>query len=74
MAHSTADEHYEEKFEFALWKLIRQHAEEKDISYIDAYDDVYPEFSKTIRYRDKKFEQECITKRYKEMEETYNDE
>jgi hypothetical protein len=71
MPEPTSDKHYEEKFEFALWKLIKQCAEEKDISYVDAYDVVYPEFAKTIRYGDKKFEQECITQRYKDMLATY---
>ena len=71
MAEPTSDKHYEEKFKFALWTLIKERAEERDISYLDAYDDVYPEFAKTIRYRDEEFEQECITKRYTDMQELY---
>ena len=55
MVNSTADEHYEEKFEFPLWKLIKQQAEEKDISYVTAVGEVLPEYVKTIRYRDKEF-------------------
>ena len=71
MAKDTADNHYEKKFEFPLWKLIKQRAEEKDISYIDAADEVMPEYMKTIRYGDKEFERECWTKRYKELDELY---
>ncbi len=26
----TSDKHYEEKFEFPLWKMIKRRAEEKD--------------------------------------------
>jgi len=33
MAEPIPDKHYEEKFEFPLLKLIKQRAEEKDISY-----------------------------------------
>ena len=46
------DGHYEEKFEFPFWKLIKQRAEEKDISYSDAAAEVCPEYCRTIRYRD----------------------
>ncbi len=67
MAEPTSDKHYEEKFEFELWKLIRQRAEEKDISYHDAAMEVVPEFEKTIRYRDKEFEEAEIEKRQREM-------
>jgi len=71
MTPSTADEHYESKFEFPLWKLIKQRAEEKDISYIDASDEVLPEYCKTIRYGDKEFYKECVAKRYQELNELY---
>ena len=67
MAEPTSDKHYEEKFEFTLWKLIKQRANEKDISYHDAAIEVLPEFQKTIRYRDKEFEDACIEKRRQEM-------
>jgi len=67
MAEPTSDKHYEEKFEFSLWKLIKQRANEKDISYHDASIEVLPEFQKTIRYRDKEFEDACIEKRRQEM-------
>jgi len=63
----TSDKHYEEKFEFPLWKLIKQRAEEKDISYHDALLEVVPEYEKTIRYGDTEFEQEQISKRRAEQ-------
>ena len=66
---STADEHYEEKFEFPLWKLIKQRAEEKDISYVAAAGEVVPEYVKTIRYRDEEFENAEREKRRKELAE-----
>ena len=66
---STADEHYEEKFEFPLWKIIKQRAEEKDISYVQASGEVLPEYEKGIRYRDKEFEDAEIGKRQKELAE-----
>ena len=34
MPEPMSDKHYEEKFEFPLWKLIKQRAEENDISYV----------------------------------------
>lgn len=71
MAEPTSDKHYEEKFEFPLWKLIKQRAEEKDVSYIDAADEVLPEYMKNIRYRDKEFERAEYIKRYKELDELY---
>jgi len=67
MAEPTTDKHYEEKFEFSLWKLIKQRAEEKDISYHDASIEVLPEFERTIRYRDTEFEQVEIDKRHSEV-------
>jgi len=67
MTQSTADDHYEEKFEFPLWKLIQQRAEEKDISYVQASGEVLPEYEKGIRYRDKEYEDACIEARRKEM-------
>ena len=59
------DKHYEEKFEFPLWKLIKQRAEEKDISYLAASQEVTPEYQKGIRYRDTAFEDECVQARDK---------
>ena len=67
MVKHVSDEHYEEKFEFPLWKLIKQRAEEKDISYVAACEEVMPEYVKTIRYRDEKFTKAEIKKRAEEM-------
>ena len=69
MAEPTSDKHYEETFEIPLWKLIKQRAEEKDISYRKAADEVVKEFKKTIRYRDRDFERKQIQKRYGEIAE-----
>ena len=69
MAGSMSGSNYEEKFEFPLWKLIKQRAEEKDISYVAASEEVVPEYVKTIRYRDTEFEDAVIQKRAREMAE-----
>jgi len=69
MGETTSYKHYEEVFESPLWKLIKQRAEEKDISYRKAADEVVKEFKKTIRYRDRAFEKEQIQKRYGEIAE-----
>ena len=50
MEEPMSDKYYEEKFEFPLWKLIKQRAEEKDISYSAASMEVMPEYMKTIRF------------------------
>ena len=63
MLEPTSDKHYESKFEFPLWKLIKQRAEEKDISYVEASGEVVPEYVKTIRYRDIEFEEAEVHKR-----------
>lgn len=47
--------HYEEKFEFRLWKMIREHADAKDISYSKAAAEVVHDYSKTTRCRDVAF-------------------
>lgn len=60
MAEPMSEKYYEEKFEFPLWKLIKQRAEEKDISYIEASEEVIPEYAKNIRYRDTKFEESAV--------------
>ena len=67
MAKPTSDEHYEEKFEFPLWKLIKQRAKEKDISYLAAMNEVSPEYAQRIRYGDRKLEESLIVKRWKEL-------
>jgi len=69
MPEPMSDKHYETKFEFPLWKLIKQRAEEKDTSYVTAADEVVPEYVKSIRYRDTEFESAAIRKRAKEMAE-----
>ena len=67
MAEPTSDKHYEEKFEFDFWKMIKKYAEEKDVSYHDAMLAMRPEFQKRIRYRDTEFENELIAKRRREL-------
>lgn len=69
---SEYDKHYEEEFEFPLWRLIKQRAEEKDISYLAAIEEVVPEYEKTIRYRDEAYEWECINKRREEFARSAN--
>ena len=69
MAEPTSGKHYEEKFEFPLWKLIQQRAEEKDDCYSDVVPEVVSEYVKTIKYRDPEFEDKVILKRAKEMSE-----
>ena len=69
MEESLRDKHYEEKFEFPLWKLIKKRAEEKDISYLAAAYEVVPDYVKTIRYRDEEFENAALEKRAKEIAE-----
>lgn len=63
------DEHYEDKFEFPLWKMVKERAEQKDISYSLALAEVMPEYTKTIRYGDTEFEDAEIAKRQKELAE-----
>ena len=67
MLEPTTDKHYEEKFEFPLWKLIKEYAEENDISYLQASEKIVPEYVKTIRYRDIEFEESEVKKRAEEM-------
>ena len=69
MPEHMSDKYYEEKFEFPLWKLIRERAEDKDISYAAAAEQIVPEYIKTIKYRDIKFEEAAIHKRVQELTE-----
>ena len=69
MAEDWAGDYYEEKFEFPLWKLIKQRAEEKDISYLKAAEEVAPEFAKGVRIRDEDFEDKLVEERRKHLEE-----
>lgn len=55
----TAD-HYEEKFEFPFWTMVKRLAEEKDISYSDAAALAAPEYSKGLRIRDQEWTDEQI--------------
>jgi hypothetical protein len=69
MEKPISDEYYEEDFEFPLWKLIKQRAEEKDISYLKASQEVSPEYSKGIRIKDEAYEDELVIARVKYLEE-----
>jgi len=69
MPEPTSDKHYEETFEFPLWKLIKERAQEKDISYSAAYREVLPEYEKTIRYKDTEWTDAQIRIRNKELAE-----
>lgn len=62
MPEPMSEKHYEEDFQYPLWKLIKQRAEEKDISYLDATLEVCPEYKKTMRYGDTEFEKAAIQK------------
>ena len=64
---SLVDEHYEDEFEFPLWRLIKECAEREDISYSKASELVVPEYAKSIRYGDHAFEDAVIEAREKEM-------
>jgi hypothetical protein len=67
MPASELDMHYEENYKSPLWTMIKQRAEQKDISYYAAYREVLPEYQKTIRYKDAKWVLEQIRKRNKEI-------
>jgi len=69
MPEPTSNKHYEDQFEFPLWKLIKRYAEEKDISYLAASEQIVPEYVKSIRYRDTEFENFHIQKRLTELRE-----
>jgi hypothetical protein len=69
-AEPTSDKHYEDKYVSWLWQMIKKRAEEKDMSYADAYTyEIRPELMKLIRYRDNKFEDDLIQKRNREIAE-----
>ena len=65
---STSEKHYEEKFEFPLWKKIKEYADKHDISYVEASEVVMPEYVATIRYDDIEFEEAEMKKRHAELE------
>jgi len=62
MVEPTSDKHYEDKFEFPLLKLIRQRAEEKDISYLEASGEVLPEYARALKLRDMKYIEALLEK------------
>jgi hypothetical protein len=68
MVEPVSDKHYEEKFEFPLLKLIRQRAEEKDISYLAAAEEVVPEYAMALRYRDTKYNDAMLEKQQAEID------
>ncbi len=65
----VAEEGYETRFEFPLWLLVKERADQKDISYYSAAREVVPEYMKRIRYDDEGFEDLVIEKAMKEAEE-----
>ena len=65
---TTREEHYESKFEFPLWKLIKEYAKKHDVSYVEACAVVTPEYEKGIKYRDIEFENKEIGARRAEMQ------
>jgi len=69
MPDLASEEGYETEFEFPLWALIRERAEQKDISYYAAAREVTPEYMKTIRYDDEEFENAVQDKAIAEGEE-----
>jgi hypothetical protein len=50
-----ADVHGEERFEFPLMRLIREKAEEKDVSILAAAREVVPEYAKPLKWRDTEY-------------------
>jgi len=68
MAESPLEKHYEEKFEIPLWRLIKQRAEENDISYAAAIVKVVPEYARTIG-KNTGSDEAAIQKRAKELAE-----
>jgi len=61
--------YWESDFQFPLWVLIAERADQKDISYYAAARECIPEYMKTIRYDDEEFENLVIEKAIKEMDE-----
>jgi hypothetical protein len=67
MPELELDTHYEENYRSPLWHLIKERAEQRDISYFAAYREVLPEYQKTIRYQDVAWIMEQIRKRNREI-------
>lgn len=66
---TSVDNKYEAEFEFPLLKLIRQRAEEKDISYLEAADEVVPEYARTLRLRDSEYIEELLKKEQEHLDQ-----
>ncbi len=66
---STADGHYEEKFEFPLWKMIKEYAKKQDVSYLAAQNKVLHDYclNAGLRYRDAAYEDPIIKERWDEL-------
>ena len=73
MIEPTSKKHFESVFEFPLYRLIKERAREKDISYHDAAVEVVPEYVKTIKYGDEAFENAEIEKSTRETEAALRD-
>ncbi len=69
MPDPVAEKGYETRFEFPLWLLIKERADQKDISYYSAAREVVPEYMKRIRYDDEEFEDSVIEKAMQEAEQ-----
>jgi hypothetical protein len=68
VSEPVAEKGYETKFEFPLWLLIKERADQKNISYYSAAREVTPEYMKGIRYDDEAFEDSVIEKAMKDSE------
>ena len=67
MAEVTSEKHYESKYVSSLLTLIRERAEERDISLSDASYEVFSEFDSKLSFGDSEAEDEIIAKRMQEM-------
>ena len=72
MPESEWDKTYETNYQSPLWRMVKERAEKKDISYFAAYREVLPEYQKTIRYQDIAWVKEQIRKRNKEIVDMRN--
>jgi len=70
MAEPTlVDKKYEAEFEFPLLKLIRERAEEEDISYLEAANEVVPEYARALKLRDMKYIEALLAKEQEHLDE-----
>jgi hypothetical protein len=72
MPESEWDKTYETNYQSPLWRMVKERAEKKDISYFAAYREVLPEYQKTIRYKDIDWVKEQIRNRNKEIVDMRN--